>query len=123
MSPTLARDLPKQETAPEMEGVDIDVAVTLREGVEHDNGLIRYVVVEHVYKQKPRLKLAGISRRRVCPVCNRTCATERGVRVHFGAQHSGHPWPFIVHWKPDVVRKRGRTVSPPSNSPENTTAK
>lgn len=40
-----------------------DIPITLREGVEHNIGRIRVVVVRHVWKQKPRFKLLGPAER------------------------------------------------------------
>jgi hypothetical protein len=35
---------------------DIDIPITLRSGIEHRHMKPNFIVISHVYKQKPRLK-------------------------------------------------------------------
>lgn len=79
-----------------MEGVDIDIAVTLKAGVERDIGGIRVVVVRHIHGQRPHFKLIGPALSRVCPECQQLYGSEHAVHVHFGQRHRHLPWPWRV---------------------------
>jgi hypothetical protein len=41
-----------------------------------------------------------------CPECERTFASNRGVRIHFGARHRGLPYPFKMSWVENGQRKQ-----------------
>jgi hypothetical protein len=86
-------------------GVELDAPhITLRAGVMWRYRIPNYVVLSHVYGQKPRLKwIAPL--KVACPECGSEFKNEAGARSHFARMHPASPWPWKLKWKPEQPAK------------------